>query len=309
MQANLGNVSAAHFLFGFNEPYVRNRPLNVGFQIFNNKHDYNAAKNYKLAGGNPENLSTAQQSLLQNYNQSSTGFNVSASYPIHRSFKRVGFTYTFNKSVRHDLQRRIAQLLPDPRLPQRHSGSERAERHRQQSGFLQFHHEQAGRRIPAAHGYGVFRRHCRSPASGATYATSARSSNTAVSIPSRASSLILKDVTYSATACRLLISRASAAMSRRHSIASTPAARPICAASMSARSLPTVSCPRACSSTSPIPTAAPCRAIPPIRRSVLFRFRFPVYGIASIGGDTNVHGKRRIPYSHLRAHGQLRRFR
>ncbi len=36
VQGNLGNVSR-QFLFGFSQPYVRNRPLNVGFQIFNNK--------------------------------------------------------------------------------------------------------------------------------------------------------------------------------------------------------------------------------------------------------------------------------
>jgi len=96
VQANAGDISRT-LLFGFNEPYFRNRPLNFGFQVFDNKYDYNASKNYKLAGGNPENLSNAQQSLLQKYNQSSTGFSVSARYPIHRSFKSVGFTYSFNR--------------------------------------------------------------------------------------------------------------------------------------------------------------------------------------------------------------------
>jgi outer membrane protein insertion porin family len=97
LQANAGDVSRT-LLLGFNVPYVRNRPLNIGFQIFDNKYDYNASKNYKLAGGNPNNLSNAQQSLLQKYNQASTGFSVSSSYPIRHSFKRVGFTYSFNKS-------------------------------------------------------------------------------------------------------------------------------------------------------------------------------------------------------------------
>jgi outer membrane protein insertion porin family len=36
--------------------------------------------------------------LIQNYNQSTTGFTVSASYPIKRSFKRLGVTYSFSKS-------------------------------------------------------------------------------------------------------------------------------------------------------------------------------------------------------------------
>ncbi len=97
LAANVGEVQR-NIRFGFNEPYVRNRPLNLGFQIFNTKYDYNATKNYQLAGGNPANLSTATQSLLQKYNQASTGFSVSGSYPIRHSFKRLGVTYTLNRS-------------------------------------------------------------------------------------------------------------------------------------------------------------------------------------------------------------------
>ncbi|MGC1361312.1 MAG: outer membrane protein assembly factor BamA [Silvibacterium sp.] len=97
LQGNVGDVSR-NLRFGFNEPYVHNRPLNLGFQVFNSKYDYNATKNYKLAGGNPANLSNATQSLLQKYNQTSTGFTVSGSYPIRHSFKRVGITYSLNSS-------------------------------------------------------------------------------------------------------------------------------------------------------------------------------------------------------------------
>ncbi|HEX7729050.1 MAG TPA: outer membrane protein assembly factor BamA [Terracidiphilus sp.] len=99
LQGNLGNVSR-QFMFGFTEPYVRNRPLNVGFQIYNNKQDYNAAKNYQATTGQSVNLTTAQQSLTQNYNQASTGISISASYPLRRhAFQRVGFTYTLNRST------------------------------------------------------------------------------------------------------------------------------------------------------------------------------------------------------------------
>lgn len=97
LQANVGSLTRS-FRFGFNEPYIHNRPLDLGFQVFNNKYDYNATKNYQLAGGNPENLSSATQSLLQKYDQTSTGFTVSASYPIRHSFKRVGVTYSLNRS-------------------------------------------------------------------------------------------------------------------------------------------------------------------------------------------------------------------
>jgi outer membrane protein insertion porin family len=98
VQGNLGNVSR-QFMFGFSQPYVRNRPLNVGFQIFNSKQDYNAAKNYASSASAGVNLTSAQQSLTQNYNQASTGMNFSVSYPLKRhAFQRVGFTYSLAKS-------------------------------------------------------------------------------------------------------------------------------------------------------------------------------------------------------------------
>jgi outer membrane protein insertion porin family len=96
LQGNLGNVSRT-FMFGFSQPYVRNRPLNVGFQVFNNKQDYNSSKNYQSTS--TDNLTSAQKSLTQNYNQSSNGFNFSIGYPLKRhAFQRVGFTYSWTKS-------------------------------------------------------------------------------------------------------------------------------------------------------------------------------------------------------------------
>ncbi|UWZ85354.1 outer membrane protein assembly factor BamA [Occallatibacter riparius] len=98
VQGNLGNVSR-QFLFGFSQPYVHNRPLNLGFQIFSQKQDYNAAKNYEATTGQAANLSSAQQSLVQNYNQSSTGLNFSINYPLKKhSFQRLGLTYSLTKS-------------------------------------------------------------------------------------------------------------------------------------------------------------------------------------------------------------------
>jgi len=97
LQANIGNVQR-QFQFGFTQPYFRNRPLNIGFQLFNTKSDYNAAKNYQTSGV-AANLSAAQQSLVQNYNNQSIGLNYSMSYPLpHRNFQRVGFTYSLTKS-------------------------------------------------------------------------------------------------------------------------------------------------------------------------------------------------------------------
>lgn len=99
LQGNLGNVSR-QFLFGFSQPYIRNRPINLGFQIFNNKQDFNASKNYQTTTGQAPNLTAAEQSLTQNYNQASTGLNFSISYPLKRhAFQRLGFTYSLTKST------------------------------------------------------------------------------------------------------------------------------------------------------------------------------------------------------------------
>ena len=99
LQGNLGSVSR-QFTFGFSQPYIHNRPLNVGFQLFNNKQDFNAAKNYQAQTGQSANLNSAQQSLTQNYNQAATGLTFSLSYPLKRhAFQRVGFTYSLSKST------------------------------------------------------------------------------------------------------------------------------------------------------------------------------------------------------------------
>ena len=99
LQGNLGNV-ARTFQFGFSQPYVRNRPVHLGFQLFNSKQDYNAAKQYQTTTGASVNLSAAQQSLTQNYNQASTGLTLSASYPLKRhAFQQLGMTYRIDKST------------------------------------------------------------------------------------------------------------------------------------------------------------------------------------------------------------------
>ena len=96
VQASAGNLSR-NLLFGFNEPYLRNKPISLGFQIFSQKTDYNSAKAYNVTGADA-NTSAAVTSLTQNYNQSTTGLTVSGAYPIRHSFKRIGITYSLNRS-------------------------------------------------------------------------------------------------------------------------------------------------------------------------------------------------------------------
>jgi len=110
VQANIGDLSR-NLSFGFTEPYFRNRPLSLGVQVFTSKTDYNPAKSYGI-NNNGTALSAAQNSLISNYNESTTGLSVSTSYPLRRSLKRVGVSYqlsrssltTFNDSTRNVFQ-------------------------------------------------------------------------------------------------------------------------------------------------------------------------------------------------------------
>ena len=91
VQANIGDLSR-NLSFGFTEPYLRNKPISLGVQVFTSKYDYNPAKSYAATGAAAGNLTTAQQSLLTNYNQSTTGFTISASEPLRHLFSRTGVT-------------------------------------------------------------------------------------------------------------------------------------------------------------------------------------------------------------------------
>ena len=91
VQANAGDLSR-NLSFGFTEPYLRNKPISLGVQVFTSKFDYNPAKSYSIANGQSQNLTNAQQSLLTNYNQATTGLTISVSQPLRHLFARTGVT-------------------------------------------------------------------------------------------------------------------------------------------------------------------------------------------------------------------------
>jgi len=92
VQANIGDLSR-NLSFGFTEPYLRNKPISLGVQVFTSKYDYNPAKSYAITNnGTNANLTNAQQSLLTNYNQATTGATISASQPLRHLFARTGVT-------------------------------------------------------------------------------------------------------------------------------------------------------------------------------------------------------------------------
>ena len=97
VQASIGAYQR-DVMFGFTEPYLFDRPINAGFTVYARKFNYNQAKQYAILTGQNLNLPTPYLQNLQNYSQSSSGFNLSVSYPLHRSFKRVGISYTFDRS-------------------------------------------------------------------------------------------------------------------------------------------------------------------------------------------------------------------
>jgi outer membrane protein insertion porin family len=116
--ANIGDLSR-NLSFGFNEPYLRNKPISIGTEVFDRKTDYNPAKAYSISNGTSANVSSAQQSLLTNYNSSTTGFTASASEPLKhlwagRGVSRIGITYSLSRSsitTFNDNTRNIFQSL------------------------------------------------------------------------------------------------------------------------------------------------------------------------------------------------------
>lgn len=88
------------YSFGFTEPYLFDRPITSGFTIFKSNYKYDQLRQTAIAAGiNPallQNSSFAQ--FTQNFQQNSDGFTAFASYPLRRSFARVGLTYSFSKS-------------------------------------------------------------------------------------------------------------------------------------------------------------------------------------------------------------------
>jgi len=86
---------------GFTEPYFFDRPIQVGFNVFLTRFDYNQAREESILTG--QNLLSFYNALgpnnLLNYLNNTYGFTASASKMLRRSFARVGLTYGF--SVNH----------------------------------------------------------------------------------------------------------------------------------------------------------------------------------------------------------------
>ena len=82
----------------FTQPYLFDKPLQFGWSVYHNSYNYNQAALTSIQLNQSVALPASYQALLQNFTQTSTGATTSLSYPIKRSFKRVGITYSFDDS-------------------------------------------------------------------------------------------------------------------------------------------------------------------------------------------------------------------
>jgi len=89
------------YSFGFTEPYFLDRPLTAGFTVFKSDFNYNQIRQLAIYSGiNPNLLAQSQygQFYGQNFTQNSDGFTLFGTYPLRRSFARIGLTYSFSRS-------------------------------------------------------------------------------------------------------------------------------------------------------------------------------------------------------------------
>ena len=124
VQANLGNLQR-NLQFGFTEPYFRNKPISLGFQVFSSKYDYNAAKNYQISTGGGNLLSGpavtgAELQPVRHRPHRLDQLPDPAQLPPRRPHLLLP------EELDHRVQSGIDLALPDARLPQRHSGKQRA---------------------------------------------------------------------------------------------------------------------------------------------------------------------------------------
>lgn len=113
VQASVGNRTR-NLLFGLTEPYMFDRPLQVGFTVFNTRLNFDQARQAELVSGQRLNVPQNILQNLQNFTQNQTGFTLSGSYPLHRSFKRLGLTYSYDVSTINtfsDASTRLFQTL------------------------------------------------------------------------------------------------------------------------------------------------------------------------------------------------------
>ena len=99
LQSQVGTLQDRVTL-GFTEPYLFDRPLQAGVTVYLSRYNYNEARQESLLTG--VNLQQFYNSLgsanILNYVQDSKGITFSASYPILRTFARLGISLGYDIS-------------------------------------------------------------------------------------------------------------------------------------------------------------------------------------------------------------------
>jgi outer membrane protein insertion porin family len=99
MQSQVGTLQDQVTL-GFTEPYLFDRPLQAGISVYLSRFNYDQGRQISLLSGvNLESFYNALGSAnVLNYIQNSKGVSLSASYPIKRSFARLGIAIGYDDS-------------------------------------------------------------------------------------------------------------------------------------------------------------------------------------------------------------------
>ena len=99
IQGQLGSLTDS-VTVGFTEPYLFDRPLSAGISLYLSRYDYNQGKQESLLSG--QNVEQFYNSLgsanVLNYIQNTKGITFSTSYPIKRSFARLGISLGYEDS-------------------------------------------------------------------------------------------------------------------------------------------------------------------------------------------------------------------
>jgi outer membrane protein insertion porin family len=97
LDAQLG-TRLRNVTFGFTEPYFLDRPIQLGFTVFLQRFNYDQGREASIIYG--QNLLPLYQTIgtqnLLNYVSNGHGFTVYASYPLRRSFSRIGISYGYS---------------------------------------------------------------------------------------------------------------------------------------------------------------------------------------------------------------------
>ncbi len=84
--------------FGFTEPYFLDRPMQVGFTVFTQRFTYDQGREVSLFSGRNyiDYFNSLGKDNLLNYISRGHGFTVFTSYPLRRSFARLGLSYGYS---------------------------------------------------------------------------------------------------------------------------------------------------------------------------------------------------------------------